>query len=606
MVRFTVPLLVIGCAHASRPAPDSVPIPAIQGKAHVSPMVGRTVTTSGVVTAVTGRGFYLQDPRGDGDDATSDGIWVFTRDRPSVRPGDELRVRGRIGEFVPGGATTANLSTTEITEPSAIETQSHGRPLPHPVVVGRGGRQPPDSVVIGAAELPVNLRDQRQVRSNRFNPETDGIDFYESLEGMLVTVPRPVAVSPIQRFKTSSEFFVLADEGAGEPGPARTPRGGLYLRSGPDNLGDPNPERIQIQLDHGLYRGPTPQVAVGDHLSDVTGVVSYGFGNFEVRAISRFSVRRTRPAPETTRLAGSPQAITIATYNLFNLSAQGSDDAQRAALARQIVRNLHSPDVLAFQEIQDNSGEIDDGVTDAGRTLQMLADAVAQAGGPRYRFFDVAPANGRPGGAPGANIRNAFFYNPARVHLIEYRSLTARALAAAGIRPAEAFRNSRDPLLARFELAGRPLVIINNHLSSRFGSTPVFGAVQPFVQAGEAARRAQAKALHDYVASLLAADPRTGIVVTGDMNTFEFSDELTLTLPGDPPILSNLLDRSAEQGRYSYNYEGNSQMLDHIFVTGNLLAGAELDIVHLNADFPASDGIIASDHDPVLARLTRS
>jgi predicted extracellular nuclease len=144
---------------------------------------------------------------------------------------------------------------------------------------------------------------------------------------------------------------------------------------------------------------------------------------------------------------------------------------------------------------------------------------------------------------------------------------------------------------------------VNNHLTSRFGSTPVFGSVQPFVQAGEAERAAQARALHAYAAHVLAADAEARLIVLGDMNTFEFSPELARTLPGSPPALYQLLFRIPEKDRYSYNYEGNSQTLDHVFVSPALRPLAELDIVHLNVDFPALPGRTASDHDPLLARF---
>ena len=152
---------------------------------------GRTVTTEGVVTAVAPDGFYLQDPVGDGDDATSDAVWVAPRTPPTVAQGDHLRVRGTVGEFVPGGESTANLTTTEITEPLAIEVRSRGARVPNPIVLGRGGRRPPSELVIDPNGLPINLRNQREAPGNRFNPDTDGIDFYESLEGMLVTIRIP-------------------------------------------------------------------------------------------------------------------------------------------------------------------------------------------------------------------------------------------------------------------------------------------------------------------------------------------------------------------------------------------------------------------------------
>jgi predicted extracellular nuclease len=85
------------------------------------------------------------------------------------------------------------------------------------------------------------------------------------------------------------------------------------------------------------------------------------------------------------------------------------------------------------------------------------------------------------------------------------------------------------------------------------------------------------------------------------MNTFEFTDELAATLPGAPAVLHPLLGLLPPADRYTYNYEGNSQALDHVFVTEALLAGAELDVVHLTADFPALPGRTASDHDPLVA-----
>src|SRR2546423_10048863 len=53
--------------------------------------------------------------------------------------------------------------------------------------------------------------------------------------------------------------------------------------------------------------------------------------------------------------------------------------------------------------------------------------------------------------------------------------------------------------------------------------------------------------------------------------------------------------------RYSYEFEGNAQVLDHILVGGGLLSQPLVfDPVHVNAEFWDQ----ASDHDPSLVRLT--
>jgi predicted extracellular nuclease len=605
-----LPLLALGCARSTTPGPEpgdgggEIPIHAIQGSGHISALVGRTVTTTGIVTAVAGNGFYLQEETGDGDDATSDGLFVSTSARPGVAVGNRVRVRGPVAEFIPGGRGTANLSSTQISLPTSLAVLATRQPLPRPVRVGTGGRIPPALYVIRPAAKAVNLQIKAQADGYPFHPDTAGIDFYESLEGMRVTVPAPVAVSGTRTFGLGGEVFTLPEEGKHiAPKTARTPRGGIYLQPDSRNRGDQNPEIVQVQFDSDLFPGRIPAITVGDRLSEVSGVMGYSHGSFEVKATESFMVYPKGLRPDTTWLTGTASKLTVATYNVLNLSAWDDDAAQRARLGSQIVHNLGAPDIVALQEIQDNNGETDDGTTDATLTLRALTEAIQTAGGPRYAFFDVPPIDGTLGGAPGGNIRPAFLYNPARVSLISHESLTAAVLGRAGIADSLAFKDSRNPLVAAFEFTGRRFTLINNHLSSRFGSTPVFGAIQPFVQAGEDQRAAQTGALHAYVAHLLAADRRARVAVLGDLNTFEFSDDLTDILPGAAPILTNLLVKTGDDERYSYNFQGNSQLIDHFFVTGDLLQGGELDLVHLNVDFPTVGTVEASDHDPLVARF---
>ena len=81
---------------------------------------------------------------------------------------------------------------------------STGNPLPPTIVLGTGGRIPPNTVIEDDATGDVET-------SGVFDPAADGIDFYESLEAMRVQVNNPVAVGPRTSF---GEIFVLADDGA--------------------------------------------------------------------------------------------------------------------------------------------------------------------------------------------------------------------------------------------------------------------------------------------------------------------------------------------------------------------------------------------------------
>lgn len=612
-------------AHAALDCSDSITIPTLQGSSHVSPFADQDIQTCGVVTAVGFNFYYIQDSEGDGNSATSDALFVFdSSGQPPL--GSEVKLSGTLSEFIPGGAASGNLSVTQLAFPDILE-QSTPDALPEPVVLGLTGRLPPAEVVISESELssPINLQNAEDAATTPFNPDVDAIDFYESLEGMLVTIPDAVAVSAIRQFGNfSAELFSLADNGAGaSPADARSVNGGILLQPDPDNRGDQNPERLQVQFDGTVYQGDEfPYVQVGDKLGTVTGVVGYSFGNFEVLAIDALEITDGGVRPEIAPTSDG-SALTVASYNVLNLSAVEADDDQREKIASQIVTQLHSPDIIALQEIQDNNGDIgncsnDDpspcaGVLDASETLQELADSISEAGGPDYEWFTVDPLiettdDNRDdpdafGGASLSNIRNAFLYNATRVQLTEFTGLTREELQSRGVQANTAFDASRDPLEARFTYQDESIIILNNHFESRFGSTPIFGGPQPFVQAAEDAREAQALAMHELVSAYLEEDSESNIMVLGDLNTFEFTNDLAQILPSasGSTLLTRLADETSAADEYSFIFDGNSQALDHVFVSSALNNISTLNYVHVNVDFPRrSTDIVASDHEPLL------
>ena len=570
---------------------DSItPIYTIQGTAHTSPLLNQSVNTTGIVTAVDTNGFYLQDATGDNQNATSDAIFVFTNSAPIVTVGDDVEVSGTVSEFTPGGSNTRNLSTTQISSPT-VTVKSSGNQLPTATIIGTGGRV-----------LPTENIDDDAFTS--FDPDTDGIDFFESLEGMLVTAKDAVAIAPTNRF---GEIFTVVNSGENATG--ISDRGSLNIS--PDDF---NPEKVQIDEDSDILPGfDIPEVNVGAKLGDVTGVVGYGFGNFEIYPTEEFTVTPSTLQPETTTIEGGADKLTVASYNVLNLDpndGDGDEDVANGrfdAIASQIVNNLNAPDIIGLQEVQDNDGSEDAGVTSANDTLQQLADAIETAGGPTYSFIDNSFIGDKTsGGQPGGNIRTAFLYNPERVGLVD-GSVESIQDSDQQTNEDNPFNGSRLPIVAKFTFNGEEVTVVNNHFSSKGGSAPILGLEQPFEARQEEVavngsldeRQAQANAVKGYVDGILGDNPDANVVVLGDLNEFEFVSPIE-TLDESLTNLTNTVD---ENERYSFNFQGNSQSLDHILVSDNLADKSEFDIVHLNSEF-AETTQRASDHDPLIASLS--
>jgi len=157
---------------------------------------------------------------------------------------------------------------------------------------------------------------------------------------------------------------------------------------------------------------------------------------------------------------------------------------------------------------------------------------------------------------------------------------------------------TRKPLAGEFRMRGKKVFVIANHFSSKGGDQPLFGRFQPPARSSEVARHAQAQSVNDFVDDILAADPEANVIVLGDINDFEFSQTVEILEGG---VMTTLMDSLPKAERYSYVFEGNSQVLDQILVSNNLMGsfGIEYDPVHVNSEFADQ----ASDHDPQVARL---
>jgi uncharacterized protein len=586
------------------PVDEPETIAQIQGTNHSSPFKGKQVNgVLGVVTAIGPNGYWIQSTTPDADLATSEGLFVFTNKAViPVAVGDNVSVDGSISEFRPGGGD--NLATTELTGPKATVLPS-GNALPAPVVIGVDRIAPQQVIEDGN---PLNVEYTQAI----FRPATDAIDFYESLEGMRVAVRDARVVGATKSF---GEITVVP----GQKVDAVTSSRGGVVYSGYDH-----PNAMRVQLDDALLpSGSMPKANVGDSIAgDTVGVMDYTFNNPKLEVTAAPSITPGGLQREVTKRQ-SKDELAVSTFNVENL-APSDPQTKFDRLAAQVVRNLRSPDILALEEIQDNSGATADGVVDSTQTTDKLIAAIRVAGGPAYTARWVNPQDLTDGGAPGGNIRQVFFYRgdrgvgfakaPAGDATTAESLTTDRhrkphlALNPGRISPAnEAWGDSRKPLVAEFTFRGEAVFAIANHFASKGGDDPLFGQWQQPIRSSEPKRHLQAQEVRTFVDQLLAADSRANVVVLGDINDFEFSKTVDIMVGSGATAMVDLPRTLPVNDRYSYVFEGNSQVLDQILISkalataprGSRRPAFDYDIVHTNSEFHDQD----SDHDPQVVRL---
>jgi uncharacterized protein len=559
---------------------NAIPIGQIQGTGDVSPLVGQQVTTSGIVTALRSNGYYVQSPApGDGNSATSDGIYVFTSSAPSGSAvvGNLVCVTGTVAEF---------QGQTEISGPTTTALASN-QALPSPIV-------------LTSADL---------------NPNSP-LDSLEKYSGMRVTVPSLTVTGPTDGTLNEStatstsngEFFGVL---TGTPRPFREPGIALTdtLPAGtPPNVPrwDTNPEVLTI---YGLGQtGATPlDVTAGAVVTGLTGVLGYYPSAYELYPDPSSTPGISGNITYTAVPDKASNQITVASTNLerfYNTAQDPNGPGTVVPLTPQAFANrlnkvslgyrnvLKLPDIIAVEEMQDLN------------TLQTLAakvnsDAVS-AGGPNPNYTAYLAE-----GNDISNINVGFLVKSTItvVDVTQYGKSTTLVNPTTGT---TSLLNDRPPLVlrARASLPGSnqsvPLTIIVNHLRSLTSlDDPSQG---PFVRAK---RQQQAEFLADLIQSRQAADPNEKIIALGDFNAYQFNDgyvDVVGTVKGNPapadqvvlssnalvnPTLTALVDLDAPADRYSYTFSGSAQEIDQILVNQPALAlVGGYAVGRLDADFP--------------------
>ena len=519
----------------------------IQGSAFFSPILAgdgissysvassTTVTVRAVVTAIDSfvgsglQGFYISEELGDwdGNPLTSEGIYVRTSGATSgLTVGETVTITAQVMEY----QDFSNLNRTMLVNASSIIQGNDSVALPTFVIDGTLGHKIPTSII---SDDNPDFKDW-DGSSGTFDPLNDALDFYETVEGMRVTMTNMVVADG---FVGGSDNFVYFNAYSADNADQSllNVRGG-YTTYGdaqyyPDeNTADPNDDVKYggatvhdgathgdiLELDFGnVGRGGTSgfdqDLTMGDSLGDVTGIVDFDFGVAKFYVTDALDPTKvaalddTTPVQEVTTLTdGDARSLRVATFNVENLSPVGTTFSTNngveitsadkyTKLADHIAINLDAPDILIIEEVQDNNGVTADGVTDASTTWGQLVAAVNAATGKTYQWVDEAPAtSGNVGGAPGGNIRVGFLYDTSRVSLgtldadatlaerRQYTDVIGDGVATSGdlITVNDAglgidpndWSGTRRSIVGEFTFAGQSVFVFGSHLPSKGGS----------------------------------------------------------------------------------------------------------------------------------------
>jgi predicted extracellular nuclease len=575
------------------------PIYEVQGSGAASPLVSTDLAVEGVVVGDFQNnaspddgnlnGFHLQDPAGDGNPATSDGIFIFAPGGMDVAAGDAVRVRGAVSEF---------NGMTEITAAQIWVCSTGNSLVPTPL------------------SLPVAT-----------------LDAFEAYEGMLVTFPQALVISEYFNFDRFNEIVLTSERhltptAEFEPGSPEAAQAMLEFEldsitlddgrtpQNPDPALHPNGEVFDLT---NLFRG-------GDTLANVTGVIDYSFGLYRIQPTEGADYANTNPRPAEPEDVGG--SLTVAAFNVLNyfdtLSNQqcgpegfqqqcrGADtleEFQRQQAKIVAAMGVIDADVLGLIEIENDAGEA---------TANLVAALNAAVGAGTYAYIET--------GFVGTDvIKQAILYKPAAV-----TPVGNYALLTSAVDPLFDDDHNRPVLAQTFldNATGGIFTVAVNHLKSKGSAC----AGDPDTGDGSGncnlTRLAAAQALVDWLASDPTESGDADFLIIGDLNSYDKEAPIDAILagpddtPGTADDYTDLIFTFQGEAAYSYVFDGQTGYLDHALASAGLVGevtGAT--IWHINADEPdlidyemnfkqdAQDALFApdpyrsSDHDPVIVGL---
>jgi predicted extracellular nuclease len=581
----------------------------IQGSGSSAAITGN-VTTQGVVVGdfegtAGASGFYLQDATGDGNAATSDGIFVFTGSTNAVSVGQVVRVTGFARERF--DQTTIN------------GTNSNTSPVTNIVACGTGSVAPTDVTMPFAS-----------------------LSFPERYEGMLVRFPQPLVIAEYFNYDRFGEI-VLANPLDGESRPftgtaldepgvdanSRTAANALNRITLDDAQSAQNPSVLRHP--NGGAFSLANRFRGGDTVQNAVGVLGFDFSLYRIFPTGPADYSATNPRPAAPDpVGGTLRVAAMNTLNFFvtadyptgdpldnkcgpsqNVECRGWDSDQPTEFTRQRDKLLQAlaglnADVLGLNELENTTG------------VEPLESIVS--GLPGYAYIDT--------GTIGTDaIKVGLIYKPAKVTPVgPYKLLTS------AVDPRFIDTKSRPVLAQTFEVnaTGARFTVAVNHLKSKGSDCNDVG--DPDLGDGQGncsqTRKAAAQALVDWLATDPTGSGDSDFLIVGDLNSYAQEESIDAIKAGADDTAgtsddyTNLVQQYVGTHAYSFVFDGQSGYLDHALsstsLTGQVTGLTEW---HINADEPdvldydtsfkppAQDALYepnafrTSDHDPILVGL---
>lgn len=609
-------VVVVPTAASSTTAASAAEITSIadiQGTSDTSPLVNKTVTTSGQVTAVYAegglRGYTIQTAGTGGENdptpGISDGLFIYSPDTVgSVHIGDYVEVTGTISEY--HGLTQMTVAQGKMRQVPTriIPVQSYKGAFPDT----SAKREELESMLL---QPTGNITVTDNFNTNRYGEIklTSGTTPLRTATGV---VAPGEAAKAYEAANAKKDFIV--DDGATVD----------YTRGGKDiplpYLSEQNPVRVGSAV---TFTQPT--------------VLLYNFDEWRLNPtepITGASDPATIPATFTNTRTEAPEKVggdyTIASFNVLNYFSTTGDeltgctfytdraknpitvnsgcDARGAANDENLKRqqdkivaaiNTMNTSILSLEEIE-NSVAFGKNRDEALNTL--VAALNDDAGFERWK---AVPSPEALSGQEDV-IRTAFIYQDDQVQPQGESEI---------LLDSDAFNNARKPLAQTFEpvgskVKGDEFVAIVNHFKSKGSGSGVNADQGDGQGASNADRKKQAQALVAFADQEKKENKTDNVVLLGDFNSYSKEDPMKILADAGYINIGDQFDAG-----YSYVYGGRQGSLDHVLASPSMfkqVTGA--DVWNINSvesiafeysrynynatNFYQPNAYRSSDHDP--------